>query len=382
MSKTRTALVAVLALLAGVLVSASTGSVAADAVGPRLALPAPTGRYRVGTDTVHLVDRSRPDPWVPASGPRQLMVHLWYPTARPSATPARYVTATESRRILRGENVTGVPGDALSKVHIDATVDPVPVAGRHPLVVLSPGFSLPASSLTGLAEQLASRGYVAAAVDHNYESYATTLPDGSVTRCVACASDDPVKVEDGRVADVSYVLDRLTGPRPAWRWGDRIDGSRVAMVGHSIGGATASAAMVADPRIDAGVNLDGTPYVPVPDGGLDRPFLLFGTEDYHAPGSDPRWDAAWRHLTGWRRWFTVTGAVHFSFTDYAPLGDQLADEYGIPVEPSGLSGARAMDITRAYVLAFVAEHLTGRHERLLDGRSARFPEVEPQPQSR
>jgi hypothetical protein len=32
---------------------------------------------------------------------------------------------------------------------------------------------------------------------------------------VACAGDDPTKVITGRVADVSYVLHRLTGPRPA-----------------------------------------------------------------------------------------------------------------------------------------------------------------------
>jgi pimeloyl-ACP methyl ester carboxylesterase len=99
------------------------------------------------------------------------------------------------------------------------------------------------------------------------------------------------------------------------------------MVGHSIGGATASAAMVADPRIDAGVNLDGTPYVPIPDSGLDRPCMLFGTEETHAPGGDPEWDAARTHLTGGRRWSTVTDAVHFSFTGYAPPGDRP----GIPV---------------------------------------------------
>jgi hypothetical protein len=30
-------------------------------------LPAPTGPHRVGTLTVHMVDRSRPDPWCPPS---------------------------------------------------------------------------------------------------------------------------------------------------------------------------------------------------------------------------------------------------------------------------------------------------------------------------
>ena len=44
----------------------------------------------------------------------------------------------------------------------------------------------PRSSLTALAEELASRGYVVAGIDHTYENFATTFPDGRVATCVAC----------------------------------------------------------------------------------------------------------------------------------------------------------------------------------------------------
>ena len=40
-----------------------------------------------------------------------------------------------------------------------------------------------------------------------------------------------------------------------------------------------------------------------------------------------------------------------------------------------LPGARSLDITRAYVLAFFDEHLRGEPRSLLDGPSARYPEV-------
>lgn len=56
---------------------------AAPSVEDRLTLPAPTGPHPVGWEALHLVDRNRPDPWVPPA-PRELMVSMWYP-----ATAAR-----------------------------------------------------------------------------------------------------------------------------------------------------------------------------------------------------------------------------------------------------------------------------------------------------
>src|SRR5690606_18064979 len=54
-----------------------------------------------------------------------------------------------------------------------------------PLVVLSPGFTQPVSTLTSLAEDLASRGYVVAGIDHPYESHATPLADGRIAECLS-----------------------------------------------------------------------------------------------------------------------------------------------------------------------------------------------------
>lgn len=50
------------------------------------------------------------------------------------------------------------------------------------------------------------------------------------------------------------------------------------MFGHSFGGATTAAAMHADPRIKAGINLDGSLYGPVTTVGLDQPYLLITAE--------------------------------------------------------------------------------------------------------
>lgn len=80
------------------------------------------------------------------------------------------------------------------------------------------------------------------------------------------------------------------------------------------------------------------------------------------------WERDWELLTGWKRWLVVAGAVHASFTDLA----LLAEYVGID---AGLSGARSLDITRAYVRAFFDQHLRGTPQSLLDQPSPRYPEV-------
>ncbi|WP_405651749.1 alpha/beta hydrolase family protein [Streptomyces sp. RK9] len=351
---------------------------------PAPALPEPSGDRPVGRTTLHLKDEDRADPWVPEVR-RELMVSVWYPARKPSGTPAPYMTAEESQQYVTANRIP-VPPTALSEVGTHATVgaEPVPAPGGLPLVVLSPGFGMPRATLTGLAEELAARGYVVAAVGHNYEAEGISFPDGRTTSCVACADRNFPKVGAVRAEDVTFVLDKLTGraapnatgrnpsePRPwalPWKGGPRIDTRRVAMVGHSAGGFSTIPAILRDTRIRAAVNMDGNYHFPN-DTPVDRPLLMLGRPSHVPGGKDGTWDETWTELTGWKRWLTVDGIEHNSLTDLAPL----AEQYDIPLQ--NLDGDRADAIVRAYVTAFLDTHLRGRERPLLDGPSARYPEV-------
>ena len=172
------------------------------------------------------------------------------------------------------------------------------------------------------------------------------------------------------------MLDELTGAHPAWPGAALIDPSRMAMAGHSAGGAAAIAAMLADSRIRAGIDMDGATHAQIPDDGLSRPFLFLGKQSSYTPGTPGKksavitWERDWKLLTGWKRWLLVAGAIHASFTDLALLADQIGLDIG-----AGLSGARSLDITRAYVRAFFDQHLRSRPQALLDQPSPRYPEV-------
>lgn len=216
-------------------------------------------------------------------------------------------------------------------------------------------------------------GYVVVGIDHTYEAAAVTFPDGRMTDCLVCRMFEsggatPAEVAVGRAADVSFVLDELTSRTTPWRAGRAmIDARRVAMAGHSIGGASAATTMAVDRRVDAGVNMDGTFFAPI--AGLGRPFLMLGAEEHGEPGNDTTWDETWGNLEGWRRWISVDDTTHSSFTDYAVLGDQA----GLPLQ--AMAGLRSAEITRNHVAAFVDRHLRHRQAPLLHGPSTVYPEV-------
>ncbi|MGN9762091.1 alpha/beta hydrolase family protein [Streptomyces sp. SD31] len=372
----RCAALVVAAMLAVAPAAASGPGVAApapeEAAWTAPALPAPTGARPVGLRTTELRDTSRRDPWNPARV-RELTVSLWYPARASTAPRARYVTVRESEMILRRHRVEGVPADLLSRIRVHARVAAPPVAapGRGlPLVLLSPGFALPRSSLTGLAEELASRGYAVAAVDHAYEAAAIRHPDGRVTGCLACERrPEGAVVAATRAADLSFVRQRLI--RSARAGGlPRLDPSRVALVGHSMGGAAAFEALRTDSGFALGVNMDGTVHTSGTTT-VERPFVLLGAGEHGRPGSDRTWDRAWQDLSGWRRWFSVDGAGHLSFTDYAPLLERIGRAGPDVTLPSG-DGSR---ITRELIVALLDERLPHRFGPRLDAVAQHLPEV-------
>ena len=201
-------------------------------------LPEPTGPCPVGTTSLWLTDTSRPDPWAVGVSARELMVSVRYPAAPSDGRRAQYMTPAESELQLTSRGIAGVPPDTLSTVRTNAVSDATPAGRQHalPLVVLSPGFTNSRSALTALAEDLSSHGYVVAGIDHTYESFATAFPDGRVTTCLARETRRRSegfweKAAAGRAADVSFVLNELTGAHPAWPGAGLIDPSRIAMAG-------------------------------------------------------------------------------------------------------------------------------------------------------
>jgi dienelactone hydrolase len=379
------ALTVPLSLTGGAQAASPRSDAPAVSAGPgaeRLELPRPTGPFAVGLSSLALTDTSRTDHWVPSSGHRRVMVTLHYPARRGTGKPTirPYLTREEARLLLERTNsykLIPVGNEALlSATRTHARDRARPARGKFPLVVLSPGFGLPRTTLTSLAQQLASNGHVVASVDHAYESEAAEFPGEGVLPCTACAQvagGRPVAdVPRGRAKDISFVLDRLTGRQPVWKDARMIDSRRIGMAGHSIGGNATTHTMATDRRVRAGVNLDGGFFERVPEAGLGgRPVLLVEADQDYDPSEDFGWPRNWPRLDGWKRWIRVTGSHHFAFLDLPALADQID---GAPQRP-GPSGRRYAEITHDYVSAFFDQHLKGTPRPLLNGPSTANPEV-------
>ncbi|MFI9235264.1 hypothetical protein [Streptomyces cinnamoneus] len=330
-------------------------------------VPAPATGVPLGTKTLHLVDTARQDPWKPSAGHRELMVSLWYPALPSRGRPAPYASKALSREVLGTE--------AMASVRTHAVDGARRAPGTRPLVVLSPGFGLSRLTLTALGEDLASRGYAVAAVDHTYEA-PVEFPGGRIEKCLACDTKEYGAVVRNRAKDLEFVLDRLTGPGSELR----VDPRRIGVAGHSIGGASAVEVMREDRRVGAAVNLDGNFFTDPPAGGLNRPVLLLGARRSTLAEPRENWEGTWKRLTGWKRWLDVPDGGHMTFTDVPWIIDRLGRPDTIPPEDvegqlGSLAAARATAVTRGYVAAFFDRHLRGRPSPLLDRPSAAFPEV-------
>ncbi len=179
------------------------------------------GSYSVGVRTVELVNPKQVDilNFDKATGKaplydRPLTVEIWYPAVIPPGQQER--TIYES----------AMPG-ASGSLHIlgKALREAAPVAGeRFPLVIVSHGYPGSRTFLTYLTENLASKGYIVAAIDHTDSVFGAVKGFQSTLL--------------NRSTDQLFTMDALT--ERAAKTGDFLhgilDASKVAMVGYSMGG--------------------------------------------------------------------------------------------------------------------------------------------------
>ncbi|NEA35590.1 lipase [Streptomyces sp. SID13031] len=381
----------------------------------KIHVPAPTGPNKIGTIELHLIDQARDDASAPG-GKRELMVSVWYP-ARPRAEGpfAKYMPPKTadvlSHSLSKAAFGLDDPIFDFAGSDTQARVGVPAERGKHPVVLYSPGYPLSRYYGTAQVEELASRGYVVVTMDHTHEG-PVEFPGGRFvpgTDVLLPTADQTRAALDTRVADTRFVLDQVTllayGLNPdAERRNlpaglrQALDIRNVGMFGFSAGGHTAADTMAVDGRINAGVDLDGTlaydmqlgPLGPAAERGLDRPFMLFGSDgsqrtDPAVPDTyDKSWAAFWKNQRGWKLNLQLPGTNHLGFSDYqfffydvfyALTGD---DDGAIQVQANVggiLDRHRMLLAQRTYLTAFFDQFLQGRPQRLLEKESAEFPEV-------
>lgn len=374
---------------------------------PILALDAPQGKYAVGYTLLTLTDESRlefrsRDP----NDKRELLVELWYPgEGQAGKTKPLWAGLYSGKR-----DVVSFFTDYLREIRTHSHHGLAPVKGSYPLVLFNHGLQMFSSQNTLLMEHLASHGYIVASIGHPYESIRVDLgPDKVILpefvtslekfkegmQWIAESSEPVLEVQKEiatmtdrqargkRVREVlekagainstvrewtkdnRYVLSwllqnpsRLSGILPT------IDPEKIGAMGMSIGGATAGELCLVDPRVVAGINIDGLPYGTHQRDSLKVPFMLLTSDDGKGMHDfvflQSRADYYEYHLAQTR---------HADLTDMAIVWPILK-YYG---QSGELSGKRVVEITNRTVLDFWEHYLKGDQDD--DLSTPAFPEL-------
>jgi dienelactone hydrolase len=363
-------------------------------------LPKPNGTFEVGVGMMELIDESRLQPFAPTVQHRKLMVSLFYPVkSHKPTTPVNYMPP-ETAAFEDGseQSIYGLvsPNGTFEKLALQ-------LAGKSPQTQGTPDFPIvlfsPAEATTRLfysviAQTIASSGYIVITIDAPHDVDIVEYPDGSVALINTTITANPTLANidlavSVRAQDASFVLDQLRNASvisqliPGSAQGLNV--SKVAMFGHSLGGAATAAAMLNDSRVAGGLAMDGALFGPVVQKGLDRPFMLMAhtnhtrTNDSNAIDAANSWFDIWPNLRGWKLDIILANSLHNTFSDFPIVLETLGIVPNATTANNllltDLNGSRALKLVTTYVTAFLDMVLKCKHSPLLQGPVAAFPEV-------
>jgi predicted dienelactone hydrolase len=338
----------------------------------QLELPEPTGPYAVGRTSRSWSDVSRleiltvsPDDY------REVPVEIWYPAEDATGTATRYFMDLEhvALTLAASGEVSPIEVFGLRFIRSHGRLEALlpNEANSYPLILLSPGNGTNVEFYSGIADELASHGYIVVALNHPYDVAAVALQDGRV------AQFDPgpfelqanqLWVRDRiavRTADVLFALDRLRemNEGEGTLFAGRLDLARVGIMGHSLGGITAAQACIAASQFRACLNLDGLaqggPFSasenPIPP---DQPFMMITKEQKVHPAIASLFAA----ISSGSYRVVIMAATHDSFTDGPLLLPSLL--------PMPSQADHSLSLIRAYTLAFLDQTLRAQPSSLLE----------------
>ncbi|XP_068028928.1 platelet-activating factor acetylhydrolase 2, cytoplasmic isoform X3 [Anomalospiza imberbis] len=323
-------------------------------MGGMLALPPGQGPHQVGCTDV-MVGHTR----------QGLFLRLFYPCLpRAGATEPLWVPRPEYCGGLADVTLGRRWCSALLGIAIGSCTVPVswngplePRSGGYPLIIFSHGLGAFRTLYSSICAELASWGFVVAALEHRDHSAATTY------FCTA---------EAGREEWIPFQ--RVPRGQKEFYFRnkqDNLDLTKVAVMGHSFGGVTAVLALVKEPSFGCAVALDAWmfPLENLLYPEVPKPVLFINTEKFQTPESVAKMKRL-SSRNSQTRIVTVLGTVHEDQTDFAFLPGKL---FSLIFSRRGtLDPYKALAITSRAALAFLQRHLKlqeqfGQWDELLEG---------------
>ena len=348
---------------------------------PLFTMPTPKGDFSIGSETFHWVDSSRLE-WFTEKNDndvREIMVQAWYPSEDSnSIDPNSYMDFMK----LRSKTLASagkIP--AFLPSHLDmiitntrSEVDCSKKLEKYPVLIFSHGITGSRHLHQVLFEHLAAQGYVVFAPDHSFDANLTIFPDKKIAdyRSELTGYPDSVRIRERqintRALDIGFIIDqarKIEGGIINSKLSGKLDLNRVALGGHSYGGATAILASHNHEIIKACVVLDGW-ISPIPDKviseGIHVPFLFMGRpnwDDSDYPGNYERLAELMASSSNEKYDLRIKHTLHLDYTDI-PLMSPLVKHV---MDVGDLSPTTTIPLINDLVLGFLEMHLLKRDHK-------------------
>lgn len=336
--------------------------------------------------TLLLTDLNRLDPFANDGRPRSIVASIYYPVTgcrhkqlEPNMPPAtaQFMDKKFAPYGLPNGTFTSLTVETCKKASTIKHCSSSPL----PLVLFSGALGTSRLLYNSMLQSIATAGYLVISVDHPYDADIVEFPNGTIITAANISSDADVDLAvTTRVNDIAFLYQQLH-QQPDFLPGlpHTYNVTNTAMIGHSLGGATAASSLLRIPSLLGALNIDGTMFGSIlTTPRISQPFMLLGHEN-KTQDTDPSWKTVWPRVKGWKKEFEVKGAAHYGFSDLPlilsvlGLGDRLGSE--IEGVLGRVEGKRMMEITTMYTLAFLDMVLKGGKEGGFARASKEFPEV-------
>ncbi|KAH6644627.1 hypothetical protein C7974DRAFT_326272 [Boeremia exigua] len=238
-------------------------------------------------------------------------------------------------------------------------------ASKVPLVFLEPQVGTSRFLYSTLARFMSANGQAVAIIDH---------PDVPANN--GSASLDPfkdlkvwdemvTKTVDARIQNIKFVLQELGDVNllqrqfPSIKFSAAFDSESYSIVGHGIGGSTATTLSTLDPRVRFSINLSGS--APLLQDPTYATVYFFGRSDFRRE-NDIHWPTTWKYLAGRVTEWDFKNAGIFDFSDLPWIVDLARKDEMITID--GVKGLRdslgpfGFHVNACYLEAYLKAELT------------------------
>ncbi|XP_066215356.1 platelet-activating factor acetylhydrolase [Saccopteryx leptura] len=259
---------------------------------------------------------------------------------------------------------------------------PVRTDEKYPLIIFSHGLGAFRTIYSAIGMELASHGFIVATVEHRDGSASATyyFNDEAAAelgykswlylKTVKQRGEEEKPLRNAQVRqrakECSQALDVILSGKPVKNvldlefdmqpLKDSIDRNKIAVMGHSFGGATVIQALHDDQRFRCGIALDAW-MLPLDDdvySKFSQPLFFINSEHFQFPENIIKMKKC--YLPGKeRKMITIRGSVHQNFADFTFATGKISG-YILTLRGE-IDSYVAIDLTNKASLAFLQKHL-------------------------